>query len=426
MYRTIKIKNIGIVSTRLQGTDGVSLETAKWVEVLERMGFQCYFFSGLSDWNPEKSMIEPIAFFRHPTIDELNRQFYGIKTRKCELTDRIHEIRCELKKHLYRFIEKFKIDLLIVENAISIPLNIPFGLAITEVIAETNIPSVGHHHDFYWERQRFMVNCVNDYINMAFPPSLYSLIHVVINTEARKMLSYRRGISSMIIPNVFDYKKRPLEIDDYNKDLREKLGIKKDEIIFLQPTRIIERKGIERTIEVIHRLNNPKIKLVITHSSRDEGKSYFKRVLSYAELLDVKPVIRPDLFDLKRGKDKNGNKKYSIWDIYPHADFITYPSTFEGFGNAFLEAIFFKKPILVNRYSIFQQDIEPYGFDVITMNNYVNDDVILKIKEVLENPSRRKEMVEKNFKIASKYFSYEILQQRLKTLLLNFGQISEP
>ena len=42
----------------------------------------------------------------------------------------------------------------------------------------------------------------------------------------------------------------------------------------------------------------------------------------------------------------------SLWDIYPHADLISYPSIYEGYGNAFVEAIYFRKPILVNRYQI--------------------------------------------------------------------------
>jgi hypothetical protein len=36
-------------------------------------------------------------------------------------------------------------------------LNIPLGLALTELIAETDIPVIGHHHDFFWERKRFLV-----------------------------------------------------------------------------------------------------------------------------------------------------------------------------------------------------------------------------------------------------------------------------
>ncbi|RKY80893.1 glycosyltransferase family 1 protein [candidate division KSB1 bacterium] len=423
MYSIKNIRNIGFISTRLKGTDGVSLETEKWVDVLEKMRYNCFFFAGEADWPPERTMVEPLAHYLHPKIQELHSHFFGTKTRSYKVTDKIHELRVIYKTALYQFIDAFKIDMIIVENALSIPVNIPLGLAITEFIAETNIPAVGHHHDFYWERERFMVNCVNDYINMAFPPSLNSLHHVVINTEARKMLSYRRGLSSLVIPNVFNYDREPPGIDDYNKDVRRDLGLNEEDIIFLQPTRIVQRKGIESAIEVIHRLKDSRIKLVITHSAKDEGKEYYKRVLSYAELMDVPIVIKPSIFSDKRSTGPNGEKIYSIWDIYPHADFITYPSSYEGFGNAFLEAVFFKKPILVNRYSIYQQDIEPVGFEVVAMNNYVNDRVVKEIKYLLENPEKVDEMVEKNFHLASRFFSYEVLEQKLKTILVNYGQV---
>jgi len=423
MYSVKTIRNIGLVSTRFKGTDGVSLETEKWVEVLERMRFNCFFFAGESDRPKEKTLLEPLAHYLHPDILDLHKDFYGKKTRSITKTDKIHELRVLYKTRLYEFIHKFNIDLLIVENAISIPVNIPLGLAITEFISETNIPAIGHHHDFFWERERFMVNCVNDYINMAFPPSLNSLYHVVINTEARKMLSYRKGLASLVIPNVFNYDREPPGIDHYNKDIRKALGLAPDDIIFLQPTRIVQRKGIESAIEVIHRLKNPKIKLVITHSAKDEGKDYYNRVLSYAEIMNVPIVINPAIFSDKRGRGKNGEKIYSIWDIYPHADFVTYPSSYEGFGNAFLEAIFFRKPLLVNRYSIYQQDIEPIGFDVVAMNNFVSDQVVTRIQKLLDSPSMQDTMVEKNYHLASRFFSYEVLEQKLKTILMNFGQM---
>ncbi len=53
------------------------------------------------------------------------------------MTRRIRELQWHIKQHLYEFIKQFGIELLIVENALSIPMNIPLGLALTELIAET-------------------------------------------------------------------------------------------------------------------------------------------------------------------------------------------------------------------------------------------------------------------------------------------------
>jgi hypothetical protein len=44
-----RAKNIGFISTRLAGTDGVSLETAKWADVFEGERFSCFYFTGELD-----------------------------------------------------------------------------------------------------------------------------------------------------------------------------------------------------------------------------------------------------------------------------------------------------------------------------------------------------------------------------------------
>jgi len=415
-----KITNIGFISTRLQGTDGVTLETAKWVKVLEDLGYNCYFFAGLSDWDPEKTMTAPEAFFDHPEIKSIQKECFGKTTRSSRLTGRIHHFRMILKEKLYQFLDAFEINCIIPENSITIPMNIPFGLAITEIIAETGIPVIAHHHDFSWERQRFLVNSVPDFLSMAFPPVLPSIQHVVINHPADSELSFRTGISATIIPNILDFSSPPPEVDDYNKDVRKDLGISDDDILILQPTRIVARKGIEHSIELVSRMKNPKVKLVITHASGDEGYEYERRVREFARLMDVPLIINPRLFGEERGRDEKGNKVYTLWDVYPHSDFVTYPSIYEGFGNAFLEAVYFKKPILVNRYSIYETDIEPRGFDVITMNGYITKEVVDKVQYFLENKSLTEKMVENNFKIGNKFFSFQVLTNKLKSILADF------
>jgi glycosyltransferase involved in cell wall biosynthesis len=116
----------------------------------------------------------------------------------------------------------------------------------------------------------------------------------------------------------------------------------------------------------------------------------------------------------------NHNDQYSLWDIYPHADFITYPSLYEGFGNAFLEAVYFKKPLLINRYATFVRDIEPKGFDLIVMDGFLSDKTVQAVKEVLESPERRKKMVEHNYEIGLRHYSYAVLRRCLNMLLTNF------
>jgi glycosyltransferase involved in cell wall biosynthesis len=262
-----------------------------------------------------------------------------------------------------------------------------------------------------------------DYLSMSFPPRLHTINHVVINSEARQKLSFRCGLSSIIIPNVFDFDTDPPQLDDYGRAMREDLGIPEGEILLLQPTRVVARKGIEHAIELASRLKDKKARLLISHQERDEGSDYFQRTMDYAALLGVDVIIRPDLIGAERGTTESGAKKYSLWDCYLNADFVTYPSTYEGFGNAFLEAIWFRKPILVNRYSIFQEDIEPLDFDVVVMENYVTPDTIETVRTILNSPVSAEIMGARNFELGRKFFSYRLLEQRLRQVMMNFGQL---
>ncbi len=423
LTRAAAIRRIGFVSTRFQGTDGVSMETRKWCAVLDRMGYDCYFFSGQSDWEAARSMVVPEAFFGHPVVAEIQERCFGATARGEGLTGEIQAIRFRLKRALYDFVETFRIDLLVVENALAIPMHIPLGLAITEFIAETGIPTIAHHHDFAWERQRFTMSAVEDYLSMAFPPRLHSINHVVINTEGRRQLSYRCGLSSVVIPNVFDFEAPPPEPDAYGAGLRADLGVAEDDVLLLQPTRIIARKGIEHAVELAGRLRDRNAKLLISHQERDEGSDYYHRTMDYARLLGVDVIVRPDLIGAERGTGEDGQKRYSLWDCYLAADFVTYPSTYEGFGNAFLEAIWFRKPILVNRYSIFQQDIEPVDFDVVIMDGYVTPDIVEAVEALLDSPAAAEMMTLKNYELGRRFFSYDILERRLRQTFMNFGQV---
>ena len=383
-------KNIGFISTRFAGIDGVSLEAAKWAQVFEENGNHCFWFAGKLDRDPEKSYLAPEAHFQHAQNQWINETVFGGKRRKPSVTEAIHDLRSLLKVQLHWFIDQFKIDLLVIENALTIPMHIPLGLSLTEVIAETEIPTIAHHHDFCWERTRYSVNGVNDYLQMAFPPKLPNIMHVVINSEAQEQLALRTGNSSSIIPNVLDFDNPPYVNEKKVNAFRESIGLKPEDKMILQPTRIIQRKGIEFAIDLVSGLKDDRNKLVISHEAGDEGLEYAEWLKEYACEFGVD--LR--LVSLKIGdplsKNGNGNAKYSLWDIYPYADFITYPSLYEGFGNGFLEAIYFKKPMLINRYTTFVRDIEPLGFDLAVMDGFLSKKIVNDVIGILESSTRRK------------------------------------
>jgi mannosylglucosylglycerate synthase len=411
---------IGFVSTRFSGTDGVTLEARKWAEVFEQNDHPCYWFAGGLDQDENRSLLVPEAHFQDKHNQWINEQILGKTGRTPHVTEFIHGSRTFLKGQLYRFIQKFSIDLLIVENALTIPMHVPFGLALAEIIAETEIPTIAHHHDFFWERVRFSVNAVNDYLQMAFPPKLPNMKHVVINSNAQEQLALRTGISSLVIPNVLDFENPPRVNGDAAKQFRESVGLKPNDKIILQPTRIIQRKGIEHAVELVKALQDPAYKLIISHEAGDEGYEYADWLKSYAARQSVD--IRLVATDIGTPFPGNGTKddKYSLWDMYAFADFITYPSLYEGFGNAFLEAVYLKKPILVNRYSTFVKDIEPLGFQLAVMDGYLSPKTVSDVKELIESPAKRKAIVDHNFSVARRSFSYAVLRNQLDTLMKDF------
>jgi glycosyltransferase involved in cell wall biosynthesis len=412
-------RTVGFVSFRFAGTDGVSLETSKMADVLKRWGYRCVYMGGELDTPPEDSFLVEETHFKHPAIREIYDECFSQANRPREVTKRIHEYRDLLKPKLYEFVRKFDIDILIPENSLTIPLNIPLGLAITEFIAETGMKTIAHHHDFFWERKRFLNNCVWDYLNSCYPPHLSSMQHVVINSSGQNQLALRTGIGATLIPNVMDFEHPPEPPDEYTKDVRKDLGVKEDELLVLQPTRVVQRKGIEHAIELVARLGR-KATLVISHASGDEGYEYQERVRVYAEMLKVDARFVQDIISDERGTTRDGRKIYSLQDVYPYADLVTYPSLSEGFGNAFLEAIYFKRPILVNNYSIYFFDIKPKGFDVIEMDDFITEETVRTTRKILENPERVTEMTEKNYALCLKHYSYRILEVKLRHILSSF------
>jgi len=413
-------KNIGFVSTRFAGTDGVTLEASKWAQVIRRMGHEYFWFAGQLDKSPERSMLVPEAFFQHEHNQWINTRILGAKRRDAAVTDMIQALKTLLKVRLREFIGKFSIDLLVAENALTIPMQVPLGLALTEIIAETQIPTIAHHHDFYWERARFSINAVGDYIRMAFPPNLPNMAHIVINSAAQEELALRTGISSVIIPNILDFENPPVVDPEKTTRLRAQIGLNADDIMILQPTRIIQRKGIEHAIELVKEMKNPRYKLVISHEAGDEGYEYAEWLKDYAAEHGVTLCLCPTRMRDPWNDVAAGETDHSLLDIYPCADFITYPSLYEGFGNAFLEAIYFKKPMLINRYATFVRDIEPQGFQLIAMDGYLSHKAVEQVKSILNNAEKRNAIVEHNYETARRYYSYSVLQRWLSILLINF------
>ena len=111
-------KNIGFVSTRFSGTDGVSLESAKWAKILWHHKHVSFWYAGKLDRDPAISMLVPEAYFYDRDNVWINERAWGVRGRSPELTRRILGVSDHLKGTLYDFIENFNIEILLIENAL--------------------------------------------------------------------------------------------------------------------------------------------------------------------------------------------------------------------------------------------------------------------------------------------------------------------
>ena len=227
-----------------------------------------------------------------------------------------------------------------------------------------------------------------------------------------------------MMPNIMDFENPPPPPDDYTTDVRQALGIGDDELFVLQPTRVVARKGIEMAIELVRRLGK-KAKLVISHASGDEGHDYENRLKEYSKFLEVDVIAVDEIIGENRGLTEDGRKIYTLADVYPYCDLVTYPSTFEGFGNAFLEAVYFHKPVVVNKYSIYTQDIKPKGFRAVELDGYVTQAAVMETEEILKDAKLRQEIVDHNYQIGRQYFSFATLRKNLKSYISDHMQLRD-
>ena len=408
---------IGFIATRLAGTDGVSLETAKLAAVYRQMGHKIFYCAGELDGNIP-GLLAPELHFTDPVAIQLGeRAFSGNRSENAALLAEIEEQARRLKGPIRQFLSQNQIDYLVVQQAFAIPMQLPLAQAITEVLVETKLPALAHNHDFYWERERFANCAIPEFLDTYFPPDLPNLKHACINSQAQRDLQARRGIDSILLPNVFDFATPAPGIDDYNADFRQAIGLSDDDWLILQPTRVIARKGIELAIEILARINDPRAKLVITHHAGDEGLEYLHQLqqLAAASKVDLR-YVAAQVDDARRMTD-DGRKIYSLWDTYPHADLVAYPSLYEGFGNALIETIYFRKPAFVNRYSVYADDIGPLCFQFVELDGVVTDEVVTAVHNYLIHPDKTKSIVSHNYKLGQQYFSYQTLEKLLSQIL---------
>jgi len=420
--------NIGIIIGRIGDVDGVALETEKWIKILQKMGHKIYILSGNFKRNIVGEKFEntwrALSFFSPECEWEQNRAFFFPEFEQNELLDHLEDTSNEIAVHIFKWILKKEIDVILTENSTSLPCHLSMGMGIKKAVRKSTLPVIAHNHDFYWERgERYKSphKKIMEIMEKTFPLILPNVRHAVINSYSKKIFEKKFGVDTTVVPNVMDFSKPFARKDTYNKELLSDLGLDKKDKPLFQITRIVRRKGIEVAIEMVHRLKDKRVKLVITGSAADDArKGYYKELLTKIKErnLDNQIVFGHRRILNERGKGWRGRKIYSLSDAYANAIACTYFSIYEGFGNAFIECVLAKRPIFVNDYKpVYWPDIGSKGFKTVMLkNNELTDKALTDIERIIHNKNEQKEIGEYNFEIGKKYFSMEVLEEKLQKL----------
>jgi glycosyltransferase involved in cell wall biosynthesis len=293
-----------IVSFRLGGSDGVSVEARKWEWALGALGFETRrvageFVDGLRPddvWVPYLA-IEPVDGARAEP-DVLAAALAGA-------------------------------DLVVVENLCSLPLNLDAASSAAAVLDAHQGRVLFHHHDLPWERPNLAQAA-------GIPPRRPNSLHITINDIARRALR-DRGIEAHTIRNAFDLAPR---IGDRDAT-RDAFGFVTDDVVVLQPTRAIPRKEVARGVAFVAELaplvEPGDARYWLTGPAEDGFGSELDRILAAA---DVR---------VTRGRAEQPQ------DAYAAADVVVFPSSWEGFGNPVIEATVADRPVAVAHYPVLDE-----------------------------------------------------------------------
>jgi hypothetical protein len=480
-------KKIGICHYRLGKTDGVSLEIVKRKKMLEQMGYQVKLISGTRQIGAD--IIIPELEFDRPDIIKIKENaFAGFKLKnnkndyenEDDLLEDISQIADIIKNKFLLINAREKFDYLFLHNIFTHGRHISAAKSFYDIIKETHTKVISFNHDFYESYEGLYTPRtpkIKAYLKTYVPPPVKDIKHVTINSLSQALLYKKIKHKSILFPDTFEFKQKPWIKDRYNKDLLETFGIKENDLIILQATRIVERKAIELTVDLITALNkrkkelggktlyngkrlDEKFNIVFAFGQYIEPASrvYKQKLIDKMEKQGVKYKFLSDRIEHVRIKKnyrkricrmrsnssagkhsckvkprliKKVKKIYSLWDAYVFADLVSYPSTWEGFGNQFLEAVFAKKPTVVFEYPVFVADIkeEGKGYDYISLGSTfrrVNGLATISqnklklaadetIKTLLD--PQTPQVLNKNFQIAQEYHGENALEELLRKCL---------
>ncbi len=447
---------IAMIHYQVGGTDGVSLEIDKWKQVLEELGHQVYLCAG--DLGTAEGTRVPALYHHTAKAERLYRNTFIALTdyaSEAEYRTELFSLADEIARELRAFLTEKQIELLIPQNVWSVAANPAAAIAVTRVMHDLDLPAVAHNHDFYWERVDGVALTCRAALALAqkyLPPHLQQARHVVINSLAQGEMRARLGIEATVVPNIFDFNAPAWRADSYNSDFRARIGLQPNDILILQATRIVARKGIELAVDFVRALDTParrarlrqqglydgrpfdadsRIVLVLAGYAQDDQSGYAPRLKEKIAQSGIEARFIEELVAARR-QTRDGRKIYALWDTYVFADFVTYPSLWEGWGNQLLEALRAELPIMLFEYPVYRADIKEKGLEVVSLGDTVagQDDLGLvqvahdvvdaaadRAVALLTDPQLRAEVLAHNFEIARRHYSLDALRDYLAPLI---------
>ncbi len=406
LTNTKKPKRIGTVHFVTDGTDGVSLEIQKRKRALESFGHKVFLIDNYA--------IPFLDIYSTPFYSALNSRYFKQQSIG-QIINNIKRDTLTAFKSFYKLLNTLKLDLLYVHNLFSLPIIPAASLGLYKAIKKLGLKTIAVDHDFWDTRSYFEARLQS--VWKKFPIKSKFIWHQVINSLDKHKLEQKGFTNVVIRHDIWDDSIVNL---DKTKILRLKKRFNK-RTIFLVATRIIPRKAIQNAILFVHYFNRLRLQnippgVLVLSNPKDKDDNYYKKLLHLAQKLKVAIY-------------ENTKPKY-FWDFYQIADVILYPTLLEGFGNQFLEAMYFKKPTVVFEYQVFRHDIKPKGFKVYTLGHkYYTKDTLQfaleskvrqAVKELIKDWGLYK-YAEHNFKLLNKYFGEEALLRFLKEDLGGFG-----